>query len=127
MAVGWLLYLTDRKKPADAEESASHPSSTQSATVCCGLHIACEKDLPRKGTTDEIEYYDDEELDAFKGRSADGYSDEEIEQFRDVVLTMLPSDMAGWAHSMEMRGIELPEAIRDEMLMIVEEARLGIA
>ena len=54
---------------------------------------------------------------------ADGYSEEETEQFRDVLLTLLPEDIAGWARSLQLRGITLPADVREELLMIVAERR----
>ena len=40
-----------------------------------------------------------------------------------MLLTLLPGDIAGWARSIQLRGIELPAPVRDELLMIVAEAR----
>ncbi len=73
----------------------------------------------------EIEYYDDEELDAYRGTAPDAYTDEAVEEFRNVLLSLLPHDIAGWARSLQLRGIELPSAVRDELLLIVSEARLN--
>ena len=73
--------------------------------------------------SDHIEYYDDEELDQYAGRSEDDYTDAEIDRFRDVLLTLLPDDIAGWARSVQLRGITLPAAVRDELLLIVGEER----
>lgn len=42
---------------------------------------------------------------------------------RDVLLTLLPEDIAGWGRSIQLRGIELPSAVKEELLMIVAEAR----
>ena len=36
---------------------------------------------------------------------------------------MKPEDIAGWARSLQLRQIELPAAVREELLMIVAEAR----
>nr|WP_302989652.1 C25 family cysteine peptidase [uncultured Muribaculum sp.] len=41
----------------------------------------------------------------------------------DMLLTLLPQDIAGWGRSIQLRGIELPPAVREELLMIVAEAR----
>lgn len=48
-----------------------------------------------EAATKEIEYYDDEELDTYKGRAADDYSEEEVEQFAEVLYTMKPGG-SGW-------------------------------
>ena len=74
-------------------------------------------------SSDDERYYDDEELDAFAGRGADTYTEQETEMFRDVLLTLRPDEIAGWARSVQQRGITLPAEVRDELIMIVAEAR----
>ncbi len=71
----------------------------------------------------EIEYFDDEELDCYAGRGTGDYTQAETEQFRDVLLTLLPDDVAPWARSLQLRGIELPAPVREELLLMVGEAR----
>ena len=92
---------------------------------CCGMHITCERDSLLASVSEKVEYYDDEELDRFAGRGQESYTDDEIEEFRDVLLTLLPEDIAGWGRSIQLRGIELPYPIKEELLMIVAEARRG--
>lgn len=125
VGVGALLYahhrLTSAQEPADAPAAAEEPEEEE----CCGMHVTCEKDSLLASVSPGIVYYEDEELDAYKGRSPEQYSDDEIEQFRDVLLTMQPSDIAGWARSLQLRGIALPPPVREELMMIVSEARLA--
>ncbi len=102
---------------------ASAPPAQDVPEVCCGQHAVCERDSLLAAVDSEIEYFDDEELDAYRGREADSYSDNEIEQFRDVLLTLLPDDVAPWARSLQLRGIELPAPVREELLLMVGEAR----
>lgn len=85
---------------------------------CCGRHLICEKVNDRFLT--EPEYYDDEELDRYAGRSADAYTAQEEEEFRDVLMTMCKSDIVPWTRSLELRGITPPTAIRDEILLLLE-------
>lgn len=125
VAVGLVLWLT--RKP-DTPPGASSPGSGNAADaaaeeVCCGMHITCESDSLLAAVSPTIEYYDDEELDAYRGRAEESYTPAETEQFRDVLLTLLPHDIAGWARSLQLRGITLPAAVRDELLLIVSEAR----
>lgn len=87
------------------------------------MHVTCEKDSLLAEVSPEVEYFDDEELDRFAGRGEDSYTSEEIEEFRDVLLTLLPTDIAPWARSIQLRGITLPPEVREELLMIVAEAR----
>lgn len=121
VVVGAALYFHDRY--TRQKSSADEPLYKEPEEQCCGMHITCERDSLLASVSDSVEYYDDEELDAYRGRKADSYTDEEIEQFRDVLLTLLPDDIAGWGRSIQLRGIELPEPVREELLMIVAEAR----
>ena len=66
----------------------------------------------------DIEYFDDEELDAFKGRTADGYSDEEAEQFREILYSMRQEEVKDWTRSLVLRGIELPDQVKDEVYLM---------
>ena len=128
VVVGLLAWLLDKifyrrlmvKEGGSCDEEAT--AAEEEETECCGMHAVCEKDL-LSPVSDEYEYYDDEELDAYRGRGAESYTDEEVEQFRDVLLTLRPDDVAGWSRSMQLRGIELPPEVRAELLMIVGEQR----
>lgn len=112
-----------RKTEDSAGEGVPDGSSGEAhGEVCCGLHLVCEKNS-LSPVTDEIIYYDDEELDRYAGRSSDSYSPEEEEEFREILLTLLPSDAAGWSRSLQLRGVSLPDEIREELLMIVAEER----
>ncbi len=140
VAVGLSLWLLHRRDTADdvqsppppppeplpkTEESAPAPDIEIDSDACCGMHITCEKDSLLASVSREVEYFDDEEHDRFAGRGAEDYSPEEIEEFRDVLLTLLPTDIAPWARSIQLRGITLPSEVREELLMIVAEARKG--
>lgn len=113
--VGGLCYLAYRRDP---DKQVNEPEQ-----ACCGMHITCEKDSLLPTVSETIEYYDDEELDRFKGRQPDDYTTAEIEEFRDVLLTLRPEEIAGWGRSIQLRGVTLPPEIREELLMIVGEAR----
>ena len=121
VVTGFVLWILDRPDTRDSAETAI--TDTVEAEECCGMHITCEKDSLVSAMSAEIEYYDDEELDAYAGTGADEYSDEAIEEFRNVLLTLLPHDIAGWARSCSLRGITLPTPVREELILIVSEAR----
>ena len=74
-----------------------------------------------KAATEPIEYFDDEELDRFRRRSADSYTDDEIDEFREVLYTTLRNEVSDWLRSLQLREIELPEQLREEALMLTEE------
>lgn len=130
VVVGAALYVHDRltrnKQVSQSENSPEEPTEAADSTSdegCCGMHITCEKDSLSTAVGDEVVYYDDEELDVYAGRESVSYNQEEIDQFRDILFTLLPTDIAGWARSLQLRGIELPYEVREELLLIVAEAR----
>lgn len=120
IVVGIILRLLHKHDAPDAPTAPEPPRQASHGAFCCGMHVVCEKGLP---LDDKIVYYDDEELDRYAGRGADDYDNDAVEEFRDILLTLRPEDIAGWAHSLDLRNITLPAGVRDEMLMIVAEAR----
>lgn len=122
LLAGLVLWFTDNpgKSKSDASDVTAEPQQ------CCGQHAVCERDSLIV-SSDDIVYFDDEELDAFRGRDADDYTDSETEQFRDVLLTLLPEDIAPWTRSIRLRGINLPGVVQQELLMMVAEARAAKA
>lgn len=129
LGVGAILYAEHRRylRRHTGTDDGSEPSQpdTQASKdeECCGMHITCERDSLLAAVSQKIEYYDDEELDRHAGKDAAAYTEAEIEEFRDILLTMQPADIAGWARSLQLRNIALPEAVRDELILIIAEAR----
>lgn len=106
------LFAPDKKEVE--QTTASLPEE-----VCCGQHEICEKEELLKSFRRPVEYYDDHELDLFRGRQAASYTDDEVGQFAEVLHTMWESDVPGWLRSLQLRGIELPEVLRDEVILLV--------
>lgn len=115
-------HSTTSKTSAPVEATTESPSGSDEPEVCCGMHMVCEKTNLSPLSADII-YYDDEELDRFRGRDPKTYTPEETEEFRDVLMTLLPQDVAGWSRSIQLREISLPLDVRDELLLIVSELR----
>ena len=92
---------------------------------CCGAHEVCEKDSLLAALSKQIEYYNDEELDRFRGREGDGYTPEEADEFRDVLYTMRSDEVAGWVRSLQLRLVNLPDEVKDEVFLIVGERRVS--
>lgn len=90
-----------------------------SCATCNGENDKCEQECMMEAATKPIEYFDDEELDAFKGRSSDNYTDEEVEQFSYVLNTMPQEEVKDWCRSLHLRGIELPDQLKDEVYMMM--------
>lgn len=87
--------------------------------TCDGSDDKCEQVCVMEAATKEIEYYDDEELDRFKGRRSDEYSDDEAEEFANVLYTMQPQEAKGWNRSLILREINVPNQIKDELITMI--------
>ena len=115
VVVGGVAYVVSRRS-SDTEEERAIPSD------CCGAHEVCERDS-LLSKTNQIIYFDDEELDAFVGKSSLDYTESEYRQIEEVFLTLRESDVAGWLRSLQLRNIELPEDLKEQALLIVRERR----
>lgn len=119
LLTGLLLYLTHRPDaPLTGEEPEEAPADAAEPEECCGLHAVCEKKIDSA----EPLYFDDEELDRYAGREPGSYTDDEEEEFRRVLYTLLPADVYPWGASLTLRGIALPTPLRDEWVMLCEDA-----
>lgn len=132
VVVGGLLWLLDRRQTPRQSDEPQPESGTDTDTAaadgdgdeeCCGQHYSCERDSLLTALSEGIEYYEDEELDRFAGRKAHEYSEDEKDEFRDILQTLLPDDLAGWGRSIQLRGINLPDDVRDEFIMLIDEHR----
>lgn len=87
-------------------------------TSCSGDDASCEQVCQMKAATKPIEYFDDEELDDYKGRTSDGYTEEETSQFAEVLETLKPNEVKAWNRSLILRGINMPDGIKDEYIAL---------
>lgn len=123
MVIGKIYYHRIEKK-IERGELTEEPDIVEADVECCGQHETCEKDSLLAAVSKGIEYYNDEELDRYRGRQSDEYTDEEVEEFREVMLTCQDDEVAGWCRSLQLRGIELPDDLKDELFLIIGERRI---
>lgn len=92
-----------------------HHSHDNEDGECCGKHTNCSK-----GYDNSNLYFEDEELDRFKGKRQEDYTEAEIEEFRYILYTMKREEIDTWVHCLQTRGIEIPQEIKDEILLILQ-------
>ena len=108
LAVLGITAAVVHRWPSNEEKKEDAPEKDLARVLdmeCCGQHEVCE------------------ELDRFRGRQADEYSAAEADEFREVLYTMRPDEVAGWARSLQLRAVELPDEVKDEVYLIVGERR----
>ncbi|MBO4444213.1 MAG: phospholipase [Bacteroidaceae bacterium] len=111
------------KIPEMSQQELEQELQRVEAQECCGTHAICEKEQILRALRQQIEYFNDEELDAYQGIAEEDYSDEQVDEFREVLYTMYPSEVEDWLKSLELRGIALPLALKEEACTIIAEQR----
>ena len=112
--VGMFTFLTHK----EGDDSVVQPGAA--CATCDGTNTKCEQECMMEAATKEIEYFDDEELDSYRGRPSDGYTDGEAEEFREVMYSMRQEEVKDWNRSLILRGISLPDQLKDEMILLME-------
>lgn len=112
IVAGFIILRKVYKNKPITEDHHSHDTEDG---VCCGKHTNCAK-----GYDNSNLYFDDEELDRFKGVKPEDYTFADIEEFRQVLYTMKKEEVDTWVHCLQTRGIEIPQEIKDEVLLILQ-------
>lgn len=121
------FYNRNIQKKIERGELEEAPEVVDVDSECCGQHQICEKESLLAAVSKQIEYYNDEELDRFRGKDASTYSETETDEFRDILYTMRDDEVAGWVRSLQLRGVPLPDALKDEVFLIIGERRFDHA
>ena len=124
-AMAGIIRNRSLQKKIDRGELSAMPEVQEADAECCGQHEICERDSLLAAVSKKIEYYDDEELDKYIGISHDEYTQGQEDEFRDVFYTMQDTDVAGWVRSLQLRGIALPDNLKDEVFLIIGERRIS--
>jgi hypothetical protein len=124
----FVLYYLDRWNRTHSKDSRTglaDSSGDADPTVpqgeCCGKHAVCEKQKLAEARLRAAQYFDDEELDRFRGRRSDGYSDTEVEEFRYVMYTMRQNEVREWMECLQAREIEIPDELKEECYAMMNE------
>ena len=104
-------HLNGKEEPISVQKG--------NCNTCTGDDLACEQVCMMKAATKDIVYFDDEELDDYRGRPSDSYNADETEQFAEVLETLRPTEIKEWNRSLILRGINMPDGIKDEYFALV--------
>ena len=119
----FVLYYLDRwnKSRGVSAQEPEQPGPAVPAGECCGKHAVCEKQKLAEARMRSAQYFDDEELDRFRGHCSDGYTDQEVEEFRYVMYTMRQEEVREWVECLQAREIELPDELKEECYSMMNE------
>lgn len=120
--VGLIRHISIKRQLERGELATTPEIIYADDADCCGAHDTCDKERVLQAfAVGEMIYYDDEELDRFAGRPSSAYTLDEEEEFREVFTTLQEREAKGWMISLQLRGIEVPDGLKDELALVVHE------
>ena len=120
IGIAFLYFYLSKRQPKQVKRIPKKPDCDETG---CGVDCFCDEATLKRAVKTDVVYFDDEELDAYKGIGADDYTEEQTEQFNEVLTTMQPGEVADWLRSLELRGINLLTALKDEALMLIQDQK----
>ena len=118
VAVGLLIRRLVHMIRQNGGEAPDAAVSAECGGGCLSCSVGCTTPIDTSLTGKRrpmILYYEDEELDRFRGRAADLYTEMETQEFRHVLRTLQDADVPGWVTSIHRRGIHFPAGVADEV------------
>lgn len=109
-----------RRYSHNKRESGGVNNVSPECSSCAADSLTCARECAMEAAVRDAEYFEDEELDAYKGRPSSAYTDAEADEFAEVMLTMRPDEVKDWGHSLVRRGINMPDQIKDEYFILIE-------
>lgn len=90
------------------------------ASDCCGAHEVC--DFEEADFNEQIiTYFEDEELDKLCNVKESDLTAEQIDDLREVLYTLNPSEISKWMVSLGRRHIHLPVVLQQEARQLISE------
>ncbi len=114
------VYLVRQTRNAKKEMPEQAETVREVPAECCGAHEVCEFDA---SIFEEkpIVYFDDEELDRHAGKQERDYSDNEIDEMREILYTLQPKEINNWLNSLDRRKILLPGILQQEARQLIAD------
>ena len=118
--LGIVAAVATRLQGNGKEEAGRVNAPALQCGTCDGNNSKCEQECMMEAAVRPVEYFDDEELDRYKGRPSDAYTDEEADEFAEVMYTMRPEEVRDWNRSLILRGVSVPDQIKDELIAMMD-------
>ena len=111
--IGLLVIVALFTYSSKSKTKTEEPPVVDTPADCCWTNAIWEKVL--KKIDEKIEYFDDAELDQYRCIPSDSFNDQQIDQFREILYSIRPEELSDWFISLEKRGIELPDVLKQEL------------
>jgi len=117
-----VILLFFRKNKNIGSETVAEPEEEPGtvASDCCGAHEVCEFDASAFDE-EQIEYFEDEELDVLRNVREDELTAQQIDDLREVLYTLRTNEINRWITSLARRHIHLPSILLQEARQLIAE------
>ncbi|MDO5017226.1 MAG: hypothetical protein Q4E10_02550 [Porphyromonas sp.] len=107
------LYLRKMRRDNKGQIPADGPCTQEhSCSGCCGGTACFNSKIKQKPL---LVYFEDEELDRFRHRTGNDYTDAEVEEWNEVLHTLRPEELSAWAKSIKLRRLVMPASVASEL------------
>lgn len=115
-----VVIRLSKKKPGTVEEIEPQKKNSTVASDCCGAHEICEFDS-EDFESEQIIYFDDEELDELRNIRENELTVKQIDDLREVLYTLRTDEIGKWQKSLASRHIHLPAVLKEEARHLMAE------
>ena len=121
LIVFFLVITTlSKKKTETTAETKPEEKIRIVASDCCGAHEICEFDSA-DFESEQIIYFDDEELDELRNIRENELTVKQIDNLREVLYTLRTDEIGKWQKSLASRHIHLPAVLKEEARHLMAE------
>jgi len=114
-----IVRLSDKNSEPSAETETRNEIG-KNRSDCCGAHEICEFDASLF-ESNQIIYFDDEELDELRNIREDELNAKQIEDLREVLYSLRTDEIGKWLNSLSSRHIHLPAILQQEARHLMTE------
>lgn len=121
--VTYYFHRLDLKKQVEKTNKIVQTKIQEPPQECCGPASRLRTRQPARRSKQNNRILRRRRARCLERNEPDSYTPEQIELFREIFYTLRPEDVPGWVRSLQLRQIAVPESLRDEILLVVNEQR----
>ncbi len=106
-----VMVLVMRRYRQKTEGTPEEVERCVAGGSCCG-GVNCHRKHGKDKLRGQITYFEDEELDRYKGKKATDYTPDEIAEWEEVVTTLRASEVTEWVTSIHRRQLHIPSVLQ---------------
>ncbi len=118
IAIVGMVYLRRVRRANGAIPEGRNQYSEHKCSGCCGGTSCFNAGI---GTPPRVVYFEDEELDRFRNRKGEDYTQGDVEEWLEVLKTLRKEELAPWQRSIRLRHLSMPPKVEEELRRMLKE------